>query len=142
MRVAVIAALVICVGCKNPGRGGSAGGQAPASAPRALPQVPALELVDQPMEVVLQEIADASEPEVQLLACGDLLERRVTLRTNERKSVAVVMAMLVTQLRAPATVEGHRWTIFCRDAAAGGKLFQKGRPTNDVTVPKAPEGPK
>jgi hypothetical protein len=101
-----------------------------------------LELVDRPTEVALQEIADASEPEVQLVACGDLLERKVTLRTSDRKPVAVLLAMLVTQLGASATVDGQEWTLFCRDAAAPGKLFRKGRPSGDVTVPKAPEGPK
>ena len=134
--VAVAFAVVTCCGCEDLSRAGGAKDQLTAVAE---PQVSALELVDRPTEAALQEIANASEPEVELEACGDLLKQRVTLRTTERKPIAVVMAMLVTQLGAPAGLNRQQWTLYCDGTSAPGKLFRKNRPPAEVTVPTAPE---
>jgi hypothetical protein len=107
-----------------------------------LPAVPPLHLTRLPARAVLQTIADAADPEATFVACGELLDREVTLETSQRKTVAVLMTMLVTQLEAPATSEGAEWTFFCRTMATPGKRFSKRRPPEDVTVPKTPEGPK
>lgn len=141
--VCVAIAVLAGGGCQAPARGGAVSEQ-PASTrtARPLPEVPPLALVGQAAEAAVQEIVDSAEPEVQVMACGDLLKREVTLQTSRRTSVAVLMAMLVTQLDAPATVDGNQWTLFCRNAPASGKLFRKGRPAEDVTVPRAAEGPK
>jgi hypothetical protein len=85
---------------------------------------------------------DSADREVSLLVCDELLHATVSLRTTEPKAVGVLMAMLVTQLNASATVEGNRWIVFCREAEGPGTLFRRGVPATTVTVPKAPQAPK
>jgi hypothetical protein len=106
------------------------------------PFVPALAFSDATAEAVLQRIADSADAGVAFEGCDEFLDRKVSIHTTERKSVPVVMAMLITQLSATASLEGNHWTLFCRDAPGPGRLLQKGQPSAKVTVAKVPEGPK
>jgi hypothetical protein len=106
------------------------------------PVMPAFDLPDTEAQVVFQKVADTAEGDVTFEVCDESLLKKVSVHTTEPTSTAVVMAMLVTQLGAPATVDAYHWTVFCRDAAGPGLLLRKGQPPTRVTIAKAPEDPK
>jgi hypothetical protein len=89
--------------------------------------------------IVLQKVLDATQGDVSLAVCDASLERPLHIVTTEPKPFAVVMAMMVTQLGAPLTVEGTKWTSLCTAADGSGTLFTRGQPPTSVLVPKAPE---
>jgi hypothetical protein len=107
-----------------------------------VPIVRALDLSNATMDTVLQALADEGDSEVTFSACDDWLSKRVSIQTNEPKTVGVVMAMIVTQTGAAASLDGNQWTLFCRQADGSGRLFRRKRAPEGITVPKEPESPK
>jgi hypothetical protein len=138
-----LAAVVILIGCKQTPAPGALDQRSDFRAPSTrVPVVRALDLSDASADTVLQTIVDASDTEVTFSACDDWLSKRVSIHTSEPKIVPVIVAMIVTQTGAAASLDDNRWTLYCREAEGPGRLFRNGRPPERVTVPKEPESPK
>jgi hypothetical protein len=113
-----------------------------ATARKAKPMVGPVSVGPQAGRVGFQAILDASDGGVSLVVCDAILDKPLSIVVTDPKPFAVVMAMLVTQLEAPATVNGSDWTIFCPTADGPGLQFRKSQPPTRVVVPKPPSGPK
>lgn len=142
VRVALVVA-VILAGCKREPTPEPAEQQSGSQVRTTrVPLVRALDFSDTTADRVLQTLVDESDTEVTFSACNDWLSKKVSIHSNQPKPVPVVMAMMVTQTGAPASVEGNQWTLFCQQAAGPGRRFRKDRPPEAITVPKEPESPK
>jgi hypothetical protein len=129
-------AALMASGCRDAPKRQPSGGAGPQA---GIAVVGAVDLGPERARIVLQKILDATQGDVSLAVCDASLERPLRIVTTEPKPFAVVMAMMVTQLGTPLSVEGTKWTSFCPTADGSGTLFTRGQPSTRVQVPKAPE---